>query len=80
MKYYETSETDKTNEKTEIKKGAKENLYDRIPLTLKQLDIIIAVMIALFVVFFVIGVLRGKLNDLEGFKRRGKRPRFDGRR
>ena len=40
-------------------KGAKEKLYDRIPLTLKQLDIIILMMIALFVVFFVIGVLKG---------------------
>ena len=45
--------------KTEIKKGTKENLYDKVPLTVKQLDIIIAVMIALFVVFFVIGVLKG---------------------
>ena len=52
-------EHDKTNEKAGIKKGAKENLYDKIPLTVKQLDIIIAVMIALFVVFFVIGVLKG---------------------
>ena len=50
---------DETNEATE-KKGAKECLYDKIPLTLKQLDTIIAVMIALFVVFFVIGVLKGK--------------------
>ena len=50
---------DETHEKTEIKKGAKENLYDKIPLTVKQLDIIIAVMIALFVVFFVVGVLKG---------------------
>ena len=50
----------KTNEATEkIEKGAKENLYDKIPVTLKQLDIIIAVMIALFVAFFVIGVLKG---------------------
>jgi hypothetical protein len=43
----------------EAQKGAKESLYDKIPVTIKQLDIIIAVMIALFVVFFVIGVLKG---------------------
>ena len=53
MKYYETNET------TAIKKGAKESLYDKIPLTLKQLDIFIAVMIALFILFFVIGALKG---------------------
>ena len=49
MKYYETK----------IKKGAKENFYDKIPLTVKQLDVIIMVMIALFIVFFVIGILKG---------------------
>ena len=55
MKYYEANET---HNATEIQKGAKENLYDKIPLTIKQLDIFIAVMIALFVVFFVIGILK----------------------
>ena len=50
---------DGTNEKTEIKKGVKENLYDKIPLSVKQLDIIITVMIVLFIVFFVIGILKG---------------------
>jgi len=40
-------------------KPTQKNLYDRIPLTVKQLDIIIMVMISLFVVFFVIGVLKG---------------------
>ena len=49
----------KENIEAAINKGAKENLYDKIPLTVKQLDIIIAVMIALFMVFFVIGVLKG---------------------
>ena len=53
MKYYETKETD------EIKKGAKENLYDKLLVTIKQLDIIIMVMIVLFFVFFVIGALKG---------------------
>ena len=48
-----------TNETTETKKGAKENLYDKIPLTVRQLDIIILMMIALFIVFFVAGVLKG---------------------
>ena len=52
-------ETHETNKKTEIKKGAKENLYDKIPLTVKQLDIIIVVMIVLFIVLFVIGILKG---------------------
>ena len=56
---HEKNETNKTHKKTEIKKGAKENLYDKIPLTVKQLDIIIVVMIALFIVFFVIGILKG---------------------
>ena len=48
---------DDTNETTDTKKAAKGNLYDKIPLTLKQLDIIIVVMIVLFIVFFAIGVL-----------------------
>ena len=43
----------------ENNKGAKENLYDKIPLTLKQLDIIIVVMLVLFVVVFILGVLKG---------------------
>ena len=55
----ETHEANEINKKAEIKKGAKENLYDKIPLTLKQLDIIIVVMILLFIVFLIIGVLKG---------------------
>ena len=59
MKYYETNATHEINEKTEIKKGPKEDLYDKLPFTVKQLDIIITVMIVLFIVFFVIGALKG---------------------
>ena len=55
----EQDETKKNLKTTKIKKGAKEHFYDRIPLTTKQLDIIILVLIALFVVFFAIGVLKG---------------------
>ena len=49
----------KKNNETATNKGAKENLYDKIPLTVKQLDIIIAVMIVLFIVFFVVGIMKG---------------------
>ena len=59
MKYYETNGTNDSNKKAEIKKGAKENLYDKLPFTIKQLDIVITVMIVLFVVFFVVGALKG---------------------
>ena len=52
-------EHDETDKKAEIKRGAKENLYDKIPLTVKQLDVIIGVMIALFIAFFAVGVLKG---------------------
>jgi len=55
----EQNETKKNLKTNKTKKGAKEHFYDRIPLTTKQLDIIILVLIALFVVFFVIGVLKG---------------------
>lgn len=40
-------------------KAAKENVYDKIPLTVKQLDVIIAILLVAFVVFFVIGALKG---------------------
>ena len=40
-------------------KNAKEKLYDKIPLTVHQLDIIIVVLVILFVVFYVVGALRG---------------------
>ena len=50
---------DEANKTTEVKIGAKESLYDKIPVTLKQLDIFIAVMVGLFIAFFVIGILKG---------------------
>ena len=40
-------------------KNAKERLYDKIPFTKKQMDIIIAVLIVAFVVLFVLGALKG---------------------
>ncbi len=41
-------------------KGLKENLYDKIPLTVKQLDIIIILLILAFIFFFVVGALKGR--------------------
>lgn len=41
-------------------KGLKENLYDKIPLTVKQLDIIIILLILAFIFFFVFGALKGR--------------------
>lgn len=46
-------------ETTEQKLPFKENLYDRMPLTLKQWDIIIIVLAIAIVVFFVVGALKG---------------------
>jgi hypothetical protein len=43
----------------QIYKSSKENLYDKIPLSKKQLDIIIAILIAAIIVFFVFGALIG---------------------
>ena len=40
-------------------KNAKERLYDKIPLTARQLDIIIIALAVAFVVFMVIGALVG---------------------
>jgi hypothetical protein len=40
-------------------KGPKERLYDKIPLTVRQLDLIILALIALLIVFFVLGSLVG---------------------
>ncbi|MDR1537350.1 MAG: hypothetical protein LBU32_05025 [Clostridiales bacterium] len=44
---------------TNASKGPKEKLYDKIPLTLHQLDIVIVCLIILLIVFFVIGSLVG---------------------
>jgi len=41
-------------------KGPKERLYDKIPLTAKQLDLIIIGLIAAFIVFFILGILAGR--------------------
>ncbi len=41
------------------KQNAKERLYDKIPLSVKQLDIILIVLAVAFVVFLVLGTLVG---------------------
>jgi hypothetical protein len=41
-------------------KSAKENLYDKIPLTVKQLDIILVLCAAAIFIAFVLGILDGK--------------------
>ena len=40
-------------------KGYKERLYDKIPLTLKQLDIIIYMLAGIFILFIIYLVLKG---------------------
>ncbi|MCL2084083.1 MAG: hypothetical protein FWH06_02355 [Oscillospiraceae bacterium] len=40
-------------------KGAKENFYDKIPLTAKQLDVVIVILIAALVAALTLGVLIG---------------------
>lgn len=47
------------NDKQNNKNGIKENLYDKIPLTKSQLDVIIFILLIAFVVFFVLGALIG---------------------
>ncbi|MDO4566854.1 MAG: hypothetical protein Q4B42_05930 [Oscillospiraceae bacterium] len=41
-------------------KNTKERLYDKIPLSVKQLDVILVILAILFVVFFVLGIVRGQ--------------------
>ena len=53
----ETSEIEQTP--PEAQKNAKERLYDKIPLTVKQLNVIIAILIVALVTFLVIGTLLG---------------------
>ena len=40
-------------------KNAKEHFYDKIPLTVHQLDILIGVLMAAIVVFLVLGTMAG---------------------
>lgn len=42
-------------------KNMKERLYDKIPLTFRQADILVKVLLALFVVVLIIAVLTGGL-------------------
>ena len=46
-------------ESAPTKRYAKERLYDKIPLSVKQLDIILIVLAIAFVVFLVLGALVG---------------------
>jgi len=45
--------------KPPAKNYTKEGIYDKIPLTKKQLDVIIVVLIVAIVVFLVLGILKG---------------------
>jgi hypothetical protein len=45
--------------KPPIYKGTKENLYDKIPLSKKQLNIIIVILIVAIIVFLTLGALIG---------------------
>jgi len=42
-----------------IVKGKKEELYDKIPITKKQLDVIIIILFAALIIFLVLGTLVG---------------------
>ena len=44
----------------EIPKGPKERLYDKVPLSVKQLNLIIICLVIAFFVFFVLGILAGQ--------------------
>ena len=46
-------------EKQKAEMGYKESLYDRIPLSKKQLNVIIIILIIAVIVFFVLGALIG---------------------
>jgi len=53
-------EKDEKDEKTPpLVKGKKEELYDKIPITKKQLDIIIIILFAALIIFLVLGTLVG---------------------
>ena len=44
----------------DMPKGPKERLYDKIPLSVRQLDLIIICLAVAFAVFIVLGVLAGR--------------------
>ncbi|MCL2151436.1 MAG: hypothetical protein FWH57_00505 [Oscillospiraceae bacterium] len=57
-----TDEQEGQEKKTEKQKadiGYKESFYDKIPLTKKQLNVIIIILIIAVIVFFVLGALIG---------------------
>lgn len=49
------------NGQVEEKKNVKETLYDKIPLTYKQVDILVKVLVALLFIALVIGIATGGL-------------------
>jgi len=46
-------------QRQEPAKGFKESIYDKIPLTVRQLDVIIIVLAVAFVVFLALGIWKG---------------------
>ena len=55
----EQKEDEKDEKAPPIVKGKKEEIYDKIPITKKQLDIIIIILFAALIVFLVLGTLVG---------------------
>jgi len=53
------TEDKEINNKPPLTKGPKENFYDKIPLSKKQLDIIIVILVAALIIFFILGALVG---------------------
>lgn len=62
MKEEETPAGEVKPEQQEKSQGVKEDLYDKIPLSKKQLDIIIVILIIAFLAVLTFGVLVG--NDI----------------
>ena len=62
MKEEETPAGEVKPEQQEKSQGVKEDLYDKIPLSKKQLDIIIVILIIAFLTVLTFGVLVG--NDI----------------
>ena len=59
MEQREDEEDEKDEKTPPVVKGKKEELYDKIPITKKQLDIIIIILFAALIIFLVLGTLVG---------------------
>jgi len=56
----DTEKNEKNSDKEKpVSKSAKEDLYDKIPITKKQLDILIAILFAALIILLVFGTLVG---------------------